>query len=132
MAGILSGSVVYFINYKYGYMIALFAFLKQFAYNFFMGGFNAGICEKLAKSIKPVWLALVLASIIPAGISFAAIYSIHHYLQTPNPIASTWWQAYGNFFVFFVTGLAFHKELEVKYKWIRILISSKKRIERGF
>ena len=132
MAGLLTGSIVYYINYKYGYMIAFMAFLKQFTYNFFMGGFNSGVCEKLAKSIKITWLSLTLASIIPAGIAFTGIYAVHHYLHTPNPLASTLWQGYGNFFIFFISGLAFHKELEVKYKWIRFLISSKKRIERGF
>jgi|SaaInlLV_10m_DNA_2_1039722.scaffolds.fasta_scaffold31851_1 hypothetical protein len=132
MAGLLTGSIVYYINFKYGYMIAFMAFVKQFTYNFFMGGFNAGLCEKLGKSIKTTWISLTLASIIPAFIAFAGIYSVHYYLGTPKPLASTLWQGIGNLFIFFISGLAFHNQLEVKHKWIRLLISSKRRIEEGF
>jgi hypothetical protein len=132
MAGLLTGSVVYYINFKYGYWIAFLAFVKQFAYNFFMGGFNSALCERIAKTIKHSWTSLSLASLIPAFISFVGIYAVHRYLGTPKPLASTLWQGIGNIFIFFITGLAFHNELEVKHKWIRLLISSKKRIEKGF
>lgn len=129
IAGLVTGSVVYYINYKHGYMVAFSAFSKQFMYNFLMAGFNVSLCERLAKSIKTRWLAIILASIIPTTIAFAGIFSVHYFLNTPDPLGNTLWQAYCNLFVFFITGLAYHKELERKYKWIRILISSKRRLE---
>jgi len=131
IAGLVTGSVVYYINYKHGYMVALSAFSKQFMYNFFMAGFNVSLCERLAKSIKNRWAAIILASIVPTVIGFTGIFSVHYFLHTPNPLANTLWQAYGNFIIFFITGLAYHKDLERKYKWVRILISSKRRLEMG-
>ncbi len=131
IAGLVTGSIVFYINLKHGYPVALSAFSKQFVYNFLMAGFNAGICERLAKNIKNSWGAVFLATIIPTSIAFAGIFSVHYFLKTPNPLDSTLWQAYGNLVIFFITGLAFHNELETKYKWVRFLISSKRRIEMG-
>lgn len=132
IAGLCTGSIVYYINLKHGYYIAFTAFLKQFAYNFFMAGFNSSLCERLAKSISNSWQAIIFASVVPASIAFGGIYSVHYFLNTPNPLASTLWQGYANLIIFFTTGLAFHQELEKKYKWVRLLITSKKRIEEGF
>lgn len=132
MAGFVTGSIVYFINMKHGNMIAFHAFIKQFCYNFLMAGINTSLCERIAKVIKNSWVAIFFATIVPASIAFAGIYSVHYYLNTPHPLASTLWQAYANLIIFFVTGLAYHQELEKKYKWVRLLISSKNRVEKGF
>lgn len=96
-----------------------------------LSGFNTGLCEKLAKGIKNSWIALILATIIPTTIAFAGVYSVHYFLHTPDPLGNTLWQAVLNTFMFFITGLAYHKELERKYKVVRLLISSKMRIEMG-
>jgi hypothetical protein len=132
MVGLVTGSIVYYINYKHGPMVALSAFTKQFFYNLLMAGFNSSLCERLAKSIKNRWLAIFLASLVPTTIAFIGVFSVHYFLNTPDPLANTLWQAYCNIILFFITGLAYHKELERKYKWVRILISSKRRLEMGF
>lgn len=132
IAGLVTGSIVYYINFHHGHMVALSAFAKQFAYNFCMAGVNAGLCERLAKEIKRTWRAILLATIVPTVVAFAGVYSVHYFLNTPNPFANTIWQAGLNTIIFFVTGLAYRKELERKYKWVRLLISSKRRIEMGY
>ena len=132
IAGFVTGSIVYYINYKHGHMVALSAFTKQFAYNFCMAGVNVGLCERLAKEIKRTWMAILLATIVPTAVAFVGVYSVHYFLHTPNPFANTIWQAGINTIIFFVTGLAYHKELERKYKWVRFVISSKRRIEMRY
>ena len=129
VSGIITGSIVYYINYKYGYMIALAAFTKQFFYNFFMSGFNAGICERLAKSIQNSWKAILMATLIPTIVAYAGVFSVHYFLNTPKPLQSTLWQAGINLILFFIAGLAYRKDLERRYKWARLIISSKRRIE---
>ena len=129
LGGIGAGMIVYFINYKYGFLIATHAFVKQFFFTLCMGGITTGMCEKIAKTVRIQWLSIALATLIPTGIAFAGVYSVHFYLNTPKPLASTLWQAYGNFFGFLIVGMAYHRNLEVKYKWLRMLISSKRRVE---
>jgi len=88
ISGILAGSIIYYTNYQYGYIVALGAFI--------------------------------------------GVFSVHYFLNTPNPLANTLWQACLNLIIFFATSLAYHKELERKNKWVRLIISSKKRVDREF
>lgn len=52
LAGICTGSVVFMINMKYSFIIAFFAFGKQFFYNFFM----AGIIQRFVKNCQKIFL----------------------------------------------------------------------------
>lgn len=126
LAGVLTGSIVFIINVKYTYTIAFFAFGKQFFYNFFMAGYNTKICEKLANNISDDIVAKILWTLVPTSISFAGIYSVHYFLNTPKPLASTLWQAFSNLLIFFLTGLIYRGELEKKYKWLSIFLASNK------
>lgn len=132
LAGICTGSIVFMINIKYGFMIAFFAFGKQFFYNFFMASYNTKICEKLSKNISNRILAPILWTLIPTSLAFVIIYSVHYFLNTPNPLASTLWQAFSNLFIFFFTGLIFREGLEKKYKWLQIFLVSNKRFRYFF
>lgn len=124
-AGLVTGSIVCYINYQHGFWAAGGAFLKQFAYNLIMAGYNSRLAEKLATGTKRRWPALLLGAFVPTAVAFAATFSVHFFLETPEPLASTLWQVFPNLIVFFLTGLIFRDKLNEKHEWLQVLLRSK-------
>lgn len=100
LAGIVTGSLVFIINYDHGFLPAFHSFLKQFAFNLVMAGFNTRTCEKLAKKINHRTLNLTLSTIIPTLQAYIVLFAVHYFGGTPKPGASTWWQVVGNLIIF--------------------------------
>jgi len=90
IAGLLCGSVVFYINEEYGIWASSAAFVKQFSYNLFIGGYNIKLCEKLAISDKK--LSIAYATIIPPVSAFLMTYAIHKIGSTPEAFNSSIWQ----------------------------------------
>lgn len=113
LAGLITGSVVFVINMPHGYLPALGSFVKQFAFNVIMAGFNVRTCEKLASRISNRTLSLIAASITPTVQAFVVLFAIHYFGGTPKPSASTLWQVAPNFVIFFFLALIYRGDLNV-------------------
>lgn len=114
LSGIVTGSIVFAINISFGFWPALVSFLNQFAFNFFVAGYNTKLCEKIAKNINYKLLALLSASIIPTLLAFVILYSIHFFGGTPRPMDSTLWQVVFNLIYFFFMALIFRDIIHIK------------------
>ncbi|MFO7939805.1 MAG: hypothetical protein R6U66_08650 [Bacteroidales bacterium] len=130
IAGICTGTVVCYINLKYGMYIALAAFSRQFFYNLVMAGYNTKLCERCAVLIQNRWPALFCAAFLPSFVAFSGIFSVHYFLGTPDPLESTLWQGYANLFVFFLTALVFRDDLDKRYKLLKVLLSPPRSVRR--
>lgn len=135
-AGLLTGSIVFFINYSYGFYPALNSFFKQFAFNLILGGFNTRLCEKIARSIEHKTLNLFIATLLPTIMAFSVLFAIHYFGRTPKPGASTFWQFGANLIVFFCTAfyyrsLQFSENQNSKLHRIQNFIIEKKIIKIG-
>ena len=114
LSGIVTGSIVFFINYEHGFNPALYSFFKQFSFNLLMGGFNIRVCEKITQLIQNRNTAIMMATIVPSIQAFIILYSIHYFGQTPKPGASTYWQFGVNMVVFFFMALFYRDKIESK------------------
>ncbi len=114
LSGIVTGTIVFFINYEHGFTPALYSFLRQFCFNLLMGGFNIRVCEKIAQMFQSKNTAIVMATIIPSIQAFAILYAIHYFGNTPKPGASTFWQFGINLIVFFFMALFYRNAIENK------------------
>ncbi len=112
LSGIITGSIVFYINIEHGFTLALFSLLRQFSFNLFMGGFNIKVCEKVVHLIKPRRRAILLGTIIPSVQAFVILYSIHYFGNTPKPEASTYWQFGVNLIVFLIMSLYYRDTIE--------------------
>jgi len=112
LAGVVTGSVVFFINFSHGFYPAIASFFKQFAFNMLMGGFNMRLCEKLVRVIQKRIRALLCATLIPALQAFILLYAIHYFGRTPKPIASTIWQLGLNLMIFFFLAVIYRNMIE--------------------
>ncbi|MBI2449700.1 hypothetical protein HYV49_05380 [Candidatus Pacearchaeota archaeon] len=112
IAGLIGGSVVYYINREHGFIPAAGAFGKQFLYNLFIGGFNVKTCEKLATKIKSKSIAIAASTLVPTFQAFAITYSIHKFGGTPEAFDSSIWQVYVNIPICFAFGLIYRKRYE--------------------
>lgn len=113
IAGIVTGSVVFYINIEHGFWPAFASFLKQFFFNLLMAGYNTKSCEKLARKIKNNFIGIITPTIIPTLQSFIVLYAIHYFGGTPKPMASTLWQAFPNFGFFFFMTLIYRGKLNI-------------------
>ncbi len=111
LSGILVGSVVFAININHGIFAAFGSFWKQFAFNLIMAGYNTRTCEKIAGRIQNRLVSLSAATIIPTIQAFSILFAIHYFGGTPEPGASTLWQAAGNLIIFFLLALIYRGEL---------------------
>lgn len=114
LSGIITGSIVFAININHGFWPAFASFWKQFVFNVFMAGYNTKTCEKLAKYITDNTLSLIGASIIPTIQAFIILYAIHYFGKTPEPMASTLWQAIINLFFFLFMALFYREVIHIK------------------
>ena len=125
IAGIITGTIVGYINFHHGLYEAIGAFSRQFLFNLLMGGYTGQLCQRLALRFQNKWKALPLATLIPTLVAFIGVFSVHYYLGTPEPVDSTIWQVYANLCVFFSMGLVFHEQLQEKYKWINLVFGNR-------
>jgi hypothetical protein len=103
IAGIVTGAIVFYINYDYGFLNAGFAFVKQFLFNFFMASYNTKLVERLVYRIDKRWVAIITAGFIPAIIATASVFVVHWVGQTPQAWHSTYWQGFFNLPIFLLT-----------------------------
>lgn len=112
MGGTFGGTVVYFINESHGFWPAFFGGVKQFGYNFLVGGANSKLCETLATKIDSKKLAITSATIIPTIATFLANYAVHKIGGTPEAFDSSSWQIPINATAFFVFGIGYRKNYD--------------------
>lgn len=114
LSGIITGSIVFAINISFGFWPAFASFVKQFAFNLLVAGYNTKSCENIAKYINNKTLALISASIIPTLQAFVILFSIHYFGGTPRPMDSTLWQAFANLGFFFFMALIYRDIIQIK------------------
>ena len=125
IAGIITGGIVFYINYDFGLLHAFFAFVKQFLFNFFMASYNTKLIERLVYSIKNPFLAVSSAGILPTILATSVVFSVHWVGHTPQAWESSYWQAFFNLPIFLMTALMYQTGLERKYKFLRLLFTTR-------
>lgn len=83
------GSIVFYVNYSFGWMMAGTAALKQATYTFFLGGIFARISEIISVKTENKWLGIMLGTLVPSCITISAVYGMHIMKGTPLPYEST-------------------------------------------
>ena len=109
IGGLVGGAVVYFINDEHGFLPAAGAFAKQFAYNFFIGGFNVKTCEKIARAIKSRAASIATSTLYPTAQAFVTTYALHKLGGTPDAFDSSSWQIAVNLPLFFFGGMHYYR-----------------------
>ena len=89
LGAMIMGSIVYWINWDHGWILALIASLKQGAYTFFFGGLFLKMAENIAINIAKRWLAVMCGAFIPMLITASLTLGLHMLKGTPEPINST-------------------------------------------
>ncbi|WP_163707885.1 hypothetical protein [Mangrovibacterium lignilyticum] len=123
LSGVLTGSIVFLINYDHGFSPALYSFFRQFLFNLLIGGFNIRVCEKITQLVQAKNTAIMMATIVPSIQAWVILYSIHYFGNTPKPLASTYWQFGVNLIAFFFMALFYRDALESK----QLIISTLKK-----
>jgi len=108
IAGLIAGSIVYYINRDHGALEAFRGAAKQFTYNLFVGGFNVKICEKLAKNIAGKARAITIATIVPTALAFGITYGVHRLGGTPEALDSSTWQIGPNLIGGYIFGSVYY------------------------
>lgn len=123
-SGMVTGSIVWFINFGHGIGPATASFFKQFVFNLFMAGFNMRSCERIAKKYKAVFLSILSATFFPSTIAFGVLFSIHYYGKTPNIWGTTLWQGIANIFIFLFMALTYRGIIVLEnpliFKFVRV------------
>ena len=83
------GSIVFIINYDYGYNSALVAAGKQATYTFFAGGYMVRLNQRLALSAHPAIVAVPAGVLCAGGLAVCLTYLLHSLKGTPEPLYST-------------------------------------------
>ena len=125
IAGLITGSIVFYINYKFGLAHAFFAFLKQFLFNFFMASYNTKLVERLVYGIKNSFLSVITAGIVPTIIATLVVFMIHYIGQTPQAWQSSYWQAFFNIPIFTITAIMYQTGYERKFKLLKSIFITK-------
>ncbi len=113
LSGIITGTIVFFINYEHGFWPAFASFWKQFFFNLFMAGYNTRSCERLAKQNPRSSISLILATVIPTIQAFLILFAIHYFGRTPNVLESTLWQAVVNLIFFYFMALIYQHKITI-------------------
>jgi len=125
IAGIITGSIVFYINSDYGFFNAIFAFVKQFLFNFFMASYNVKLVERLVFRIKTKWLSIFIGGLIPAIIATGIVFLVHWIGQTPEAWKSTYWQGFFNLPIFTITAWIYCSGAAEKYAFFRRMLFTK-------
>jgi hypothetical protein len=86
---IVMGSMVFCVNYSFGWSMAGTAALKQASYTFLLGGIFVRISEVLSVKTKNKWLGILLGTLVSSCITISAVYGMHVMKGTPLPYEST-------------------------------------------
>jgi hypothetical protein len=125
IAGVITGTIVFFINYDYGLFHAILAFVKQFMFNFFMASYNTKLIERLVYSIKNSFFAVAAAGILPTILATSVVFAVHWLGHTPQAWESSYWQAFFNLPIFLLTGLMYQTGIERRFKLLRVIFTTK-------
>ncbi|MEA1874554.1 MAG: hypothetical protein U9N51_09040 [Bacteroidota bacterium] len=125
IAGIITGSIVFYINYDFGILDAGFAFLKQFLFNFFMASYNIKLIERLVFRIRFKWLSILSGGLIPAIIATGIVFLVHWIGQTPEAWKSTYWQGFFNLPIFTITAWIYCSGAAEKYSFFKRILFTK-------
>jgi len=108
IAGLIAGSIVYYINRNHGVLESLEGASRQFVYNLFIGGFNTKVCEKLAKNIVGKARAIAAATVVPTAQAFLITYGVHKFGGTPEALNSSAWQIGPNLIGCYIFGRVYY------------------------
>jgi len=86
---VIMGTIVGFINMRYGAWPATTAALKQAAYTFLFGGMIIRLLYSLVHSVPGKIASLILSVLITSIITIILVYLVHSMKGTPMPLAST-------------------------------------------
>lgn len=89
LGALLMSTLVGLVNAGYGLLPALTAAAKQAAYTFFVAGFIMEFCRWLAQRPMQASAAIATATLLPTVITGVAVYTLHSFRGTPEPILST-------------------------------------------
>lgn len=89
IGAIFLGTIVFFVNYNYGWSLAFLAAGKQAIYTFFIGGVMTKIAENIALQFNARNKAIFMATLVPTILTSALTYGMHSLKGTPEPFAST-------------------------------------------
>lgn len=129
LAGTITGSIVLYINKDYGVFSASMAFMKQFAFNFFMASYNTKLIERMVYSVKSQVKAIIIGGLFPTIIAITMVFLIHWIGHTPEAWKSTYWQAFFNLPIFSATAWMYCSGLDRKYPLLRRLFVTKSSID---
>lgn len=86
---VVMGSIIFAINYDFGWSGAGIAAAKQGLYTFFFGGMVVRLCETISLSFRSKSISVLLACLIPTIVATIAVFSVHSIKGTPLPMEST-------------------------------------------
>ena len=89
LGALLMSTLVGLVNAGHGPLPALTAAAKQGAYTFFVAGFITQLCRWLAQRPMRAGAAIAIATLLPTVITVVAVYTLHSFKGTPEPILST-------------------------------------------
>lgn len=121
IAGAITGAIVFYINYEFGLLLAGFAFVKQFLFNFFMASYNTKLIERMVYSINKRWIAIFVGGFVPAFIATSMVYLLHWAGHTPEPWHSTYWQGLFNLPIFTMTAWLYCSGVAEKHPLLKRL-----------
>jgi ABC-type transport system involved in cytochrome c biogenesis permease subunit len=89
LGALLMSTLVGLVNAGHGLLPALTAAAKQGAYTFFVAGFIMQFCRWLAQRPMRAGAAVATATLLPTVITVVAVYALHSFRGTPEPVLST-------------------------------------------
>ncbi|MCX2980930.1 hypothetical protein EYC98_08640 [Halieaceae bacterium IMCC14734] len=89
LGALLMSTLVGLVNAGHGPLAALTAAGKQAAYTFFVAGFIMQFCRWLAQQPMRAGAAIATATLLPTVITVVAVYTLHSFKGTPEPVLST-------------------------------------------
>lgn len=129
LAGVITGSIVFCINYEFGLLHASLAFVKQFLFNFFMAAYNTKLIERLVYKIEKRWVAILIGGFLPALIATVTVFVVHWVGHTPEPFKSTYWQGLFNLPIFTLTAWMYCAGHAHKKGFLRKLFLTKSSVD---
>ncbi len=86
---IIMGSMVYYVNYQFGWQLASIAAFKQAVYTFFFGGACVRLSEVVAVKVENKWAGIFWGTVLASMVTISAVFIIHSMKGTPKPFEST-------------------------------------------
>ena len=86
---VVLGSLVFAVNYGHGWNQAAVAAAKQATYTFFAGGALVRLNERLALSLNPAAVGVIMGVACAGTLAVSLTYFVHSLRGTPEPLHST-------------------------------------------